>query len=125
MKKISVLGCGLVGGDIARDLAADPGLEVTAWDRSEEALARLASVPRLKTRPADLSSREEIRKIARESDVVVGAVPGFLGHAMLEAVLEEGRPIADISFAPEDPLALDRSEEHTSELQSQSTLVCR
>lgn len=107
MKKIAVLGCGLVGGVMARDLAGDPELEVTACDRSEEALARLASVPRLKTRPADLSSREEIQRIARESDVVVGAVPGFLGHAMLEAVIEAGRPVADISFAPEDPLGLD------------------
>lgn len=107
MKKIAVLGCGLVGGVMARDLAADPELEITACDRSPEALERLSAVPRLKTRPADLSSREEIQKIARESDVVVGAVPGFLGHAMLEAVIEAGRPIADISFAPEDPLALD------------------
>ncbi|MGA7992599.1 MAG: saccharopine dehydrogenase C-terminal domain-containing protein, partial [Thermoanaerobaculia bacterium] len=41
------------------------------------------------------------------ADVVVGSVPGFLGHAMLKTVLECGKPISDISFAPEDPLVLD------------------
>jgi len=34
-------------------------------------------------------------------------VPGFLGHAMLKTVLDCGKPLSDISFAPEDPLVLD------------------
>jgi hypothetical protein len=37
----------------------------------------------------------------------VGALPGRLGLSMLEAVIAAGKPIADISFSPEDPLALD------------------
>ena len=45
--------------------------------------------------------------VVREADAVVGALPGRLGFAMLEAVIRSGKPIADISFSPEDPLALD------------------
>ena len=107
MKKIAVLGCGLIGNVIARDLASDPDIAVTVFDRSEEALARLAAVPRITTAAADLASADSIRRAVAPADVVVGAVPGFLGRNMLKAVIAAGKPIADISFAPEDPLDLD------------------
>jgi saccharopine dehydrogenase-like NADP-dependent oxidoreductase len=107
MKKIAVLGCGLIGNVIARDLASDPGIAVTVFDRSEEALARLAAVPGITAAPADLASADAIRHAVASADVVVGAVPGFLGRNMLKAVIAAGKPIADISFAPEDPLDLD------------------
>jgi len=107
MKKIAVLGCGLIGKVIARDLASDPAIDVTVFDRSEEALARLAAVPRVTTGTADLADAGSIRRAVASADVVVGAVPGFLGRNMLRAVIAAGKPIADISFAPEDPLNLD------------------
>jgi lysine 6-dehydrogenase len=107
MKKIAVLGCGLIGNVIARDLASDPDIAVTVFDRSEEALGRLAAVPRITTAAADLASADSIRSAVVPADVVVGAVPGFLGRNMLKAVIAAGKPIADISFAPEDPLDLD------------------
>ena len=37
----------------------------------------------------------------------MGALPGVLGFVMLRAVVEAGKPIADISFSPEDPLQLE------------------
>ena len=104
MKKISVLGCGLVGGVIAGDLASDTGLQVTVFDRSEEALSRLAGTHGLQTKTADLSSREEIARAVSSADAVVGAVPGFLGRRMLEAAIDARKPVADISFSPEDLL---------------------
>ena len=107
MKRIAVLGTGLVGGLIARDLASDPGLGVVAVDRSAGSLSKLAGIPRVETRVADLTSAEEIRAAVREVDAVALAVPGFLGRRTLQAVLEAGRPVADISFSPEDPLELD------------------
>ncbi len=105
MKKATVLGCGLVGSVIARDLAAD--LDVTVFDRSDEALARLRAGGKISTATADLSSADEIARAVADADVVVGAVPGFLGRNMLRAVIAAGKPIADISFAPENPLELD------------------
>ena len=107
MKRIAVLGAGLVGSLIARELAADGRYDVTAVDRSEEALGALAGRGRLTTTRADLSSPGEIVRAVANADVVAGAVPGFLGTAMLKAVLAAKKPIADISFAPEDPLLLD------------------
>jgi lysine 6-dehydrogenase len=107
MKKIAVLGCGLIGSVIARDLARDPDLEVEVFDRSERSLAKLEGAARISRRTADLATRAGVAAAVAAADVVVGAVPGFLGRRMLETVLDSGKSIADISFAPEDPLELD------------------
>jgi lysine 6-dehydrogenase len=107
MKKVTVLGCGLVGSLMVRDLALDGEYEIVAADLSEENLARARELPRVTARRADLSNGSEIAAVIESADVVVGAVPGRLGLAMLETVIDAGKPIADISFAPEDALELD------------------
>ena len=107
MKRIAVLGCGLVGAAIARDLSRESDFDVTVADASEEALARLQKQAAVRTRTADLARPAEIAAAVREADAVVGALPGRLGFAMLEAVIIAGKPIADISFSPEDLLSLD------------------
>jgi lysine 6-dehydrogenase len=107
VKRIAVLGCGLVGAAIARDLARETDLEVTVADGNPEALERAKESRRLRALSADLSDPDRITRVARDADAVVGALPGRIGFAMLEAVIRAGKPIADISFSPEDPLALD------------------
>jgi len=107
VKRIAVLGGGLVGAAIARDLASEPDLDVTVADASGETLARVGAGSSLRTARADLSEPSEIARIVAGADAAVGALPGRLGFAMLRAVIEAGKPIADISFSPEDPLALD------------------
>jgi saccharopine dehydrogenase-like NADP-dependent oxidoreductase len=97
--KITVLGCGMVGAAIVRDLKGDEGVAVTAVDASPVALGAVAS-PGVRTVPADLRD-------PAEADLVVGAVPGFMGFRTLQAVIEAGKNVVDISFFPEDPLALD------------------
>lgn len=107
MKKIAVLGAGLVGSLIVRDLAKDGCFELLAVDRDADALGPLASLPSVETEAADLSSPAEISRVVAGVDAVVGAVPGFLGTQMLRTVLECRKPVADISFSPEDPFELD------------------
>src|SRR5512140_2444671 len=107
MKRITVLGCGLVGSVIARDLASDPEIEVAVFDVAESNLARVANLPRVRTLRADLSSANVIINAVAEADAVVGAVPGRMGLATLKTVIGAGKPISDISFSPEGPLVLD------------------
>lgn len=102
---IVVLGCGLVGSAIAKDLAQD--FTVTVTDLNETALERLSGASNIQTIRADLSVAESITSLIRDADVVVGAVPGFMGFATLKAVVEAGKNIVDISFFPEDPFVLD------------------
>jgi lysine 6-dehydrogenase len=104
--KIVILGGGRVGSAMARDLAADPRFDVTVVDTSAEALRRLESWG-LKTERADLADPAAAGRAVRDHDLVVGAVPGFLGFATLKAVLEADKDVVDISFFDEDPFLLD------------------
>ncbi len=105
--KAIVLGCGLVGGLIAKDLAKDKDFQVTAADIDEKKLNKFTEEAGIKGVKADLSNSSVIKKIVADKDIVIGAVPGFLGFNMLQSVIEAGKNIVDISFMPEDPLSLD------------------
>ncbi|MBL0209789.1 MAG: saccharopine dehydrogenase NADP-binding domain-containing protein [Holophagaceae bacterium] len=99
---IIVLGAGRVGATMARDLA--PDFQVTVADVSDAALSRLQG---LGTRKADLSTPAGVAEAVEGADLVIGAVPGFMGFETVKAVLEAGKDIVDISFFPEDPFLLD------------------
>jgi saccharopine dehydrogenase-like NADP-dependent oxidoreductase len=105
--RITVLGAGMVGSAIARDLAADPAFTVTAVDRDADALARLRAHAQVETRQADLSDTTAVGELASAADLVVCAVPGFLGFRTLQAIIGAGRNVVDISFFAEDALTLD------------------
>lgn len=105
--RVVVLGAGLVGGAIARDLARGGEFEVTVVDSSEVALARLAGEAGIVAVRTDLSASGAVRRAVEDQDLVVGAVPGNMGFATLRRVLECAKPVVDISFFPEDPFALD------------------
>ncbi len=104
MTHVVVLGAGRVGAVMARDLA--PDFKVTVADRSEEALARVKAWG-LTTRSADLSHPDGVKAAVADADIVVGAVPGFMGFATTKAVLEAGKALVDISFFDEDCFELD------------------
>jgi len=106
-RKAVVLGCGLVGATMARDLAADPSFEVTAVDSSEKNLRRLAGVPNIGALAVDLGTPERVKAAVTGFDLVVGAMPSTLGFATLRAVIESGKPYVDISFMIEDATQLD------------------
>jgi saccharopine dehydrogenase-like NADP-dependent oxidoreductase len=95
-----------VGSAIALDLARDGEFQATVADRSEPALDRLRTRG-LGVRRVDLGAPEGVREAVAGADLVVGAVPGFLGFRTLEAVLEAGKDVVDISFFEEDPFRLD------------------
>lgn len=104
MTHIVILGAGRVGSAMARDLA--PDFRVTVADKFPAALERLKPFG-LATRPAELSTPEGVAAAVADADVVVGAVPGFMGFETAKAVLEAGRTLVDISFFDEDCFLLD------------------
>ncbi|MFN0274328.1 MAG: saccharopine dehydrogenase family protein [Chitinophagales bacterium] len=103
MKKIIVLGAGMVGRAIAIDLAKQH--EVYAADISQENLQRLAQHG-VQTIQADLGDKEKVKEIIFDKDLVIGAVPGFMGFETLKTIIECGKNCSDISFFPEDALQL-------------------
>ena len=102
MGNIIVLGAGLVGNVIAKDLAKEHS--VTAVDISDEKLNMLSDMSTIK---ADISDKNILSQIIKNCDLVVGAVPGFMGYKMMKNVIELGKNIVDISFFPENPFLLD------------------
>jgi len=104
--KIIVLGAGLVGKAMALDLASEPGFSLTSVDLKPESLAELAAAG-IKTIQRDLSRPETISEIVKNYDLVINAVPGYLGFQSLRACLAAGRKVVDISFFPENPMELE------------------
>ena len=102
MAKIVVLGAGLVGGVIAKDLSKQH--TVTSIDISQNNLDQLSGVSTIR---ADISNKTTLQKLIKDFDLVVGAVPGFMGYQMMRNVIEAKKNIVDISFYPEDPFQLD------------------
>jgi saccharopine dehydrogenase-like NADP-dependent oxidoreductase len=105
--RIIVLGGGLVGSAMARDLAVDNNYEVTIADRDPAVRASLSSQYGLKTVDVDATNKTKLTNAVSDFDLVIGAVPGFMGYQMLETVIEAGKDIVDICFFPEDSLQLD------------------
>ncbi len=105
--KIVVLGAGLVGGPMAKDLAGDGDHRVTVADIRETALAALAGKAPVDTVKADLSNRQTLTQVVAAADMVINAVPGFMGYTTLQTIIEAGKNVVDIAFFPEDPFALD------------------
>jgi len=103
--KIVVLGAGLVGSAIAKDLSLNH--KVTSVDISPESLTKFSDSHKIETIVADLNDTEHIKSLVADFDLVVGAVPGFMGYKTMKAVIEAGKNMVDISFMPEDFLQLD------------------
>jgi saccharopine dehydrogenase-like NADP-dependent oxidoreductase len=103
-KKIIVLGAGLVGKAMAIDLAKN--FDVTSVDINEEALKAVENHG-IKTQKLDFSNLQLLASAIQPFDLVIGAVPGFLGLQTAKTVIEAGKNMVDISFFPEDPFLLD------------------
>lgn len=105
MTRIIVLGAGMVGSAMARDLCTHYHVSLADIDASR--LHALQSDYPLTTVAADLSNPAVVHEVVRDHDLVIGAVPGFLGFRVLQAVIEAGKNVVDISFFDEDPFELD------------------
>jgi lysine 6-dehydrogenase len=104
-KKVVVLGAGRVGKVIAADLSQE--FDVTSADVSAEALESLAKRFPVKTHVANLGDARAIGRAIAEADLVICAVPGFMGFNTLKTVLEAGKNVVDISFFAEDAFELN------------------
>ncbi|MGB9907297.1 MAG: saccharopine dehydrogenase family protein [Candidatus Saccharicenans sp.] len=104
--KIIVLGAGLVGRAMALDLATEKDFRVTAADQDKTRLEELAARG-LATIKTDLSRPENLTEVIRDQDLVLNALPGWLGFKTLRTSMESGKNVVDIAFFPEDPFELD------------------
>lgn len=105
--KILVLGAGLVGGPMAIDLCKDKMFDVSVADIDENALNRIKDKHPIEIIHQDLSVVQVVRSLCGEFDIVVNAVPGFMGYQTLQAIIDAGKNVVDIAFFPEDAFQLN------------------
>src|SRR5438034_3923225 len=90
-------------------------MRITSFDEFKDLARRGTFVPVCKEIVADLLTPvSAFLKIAEHAD-----------YAFLLESVEGGEHVGRYSFLGKDPFLILRSEEHTSELQSHSDLVCR
>ena len=90
MAKIIVLGAGLVGGVMSKDLAKNH--QVASVDFNEDTLLPLSELG-IHTIHADLSNSSTIKDLIKDYDLVVGAVPGFMGYKTLKLLLKRVKTV--------------------------------
>jgi saccharopine dehydrogenase-like NADP-dependent oxidoreductase len=106
MNNIIVLGAGMVGSAMAIDLAKN--YEVTSADYSITALKKIKSKQsNINTLQIDVTKKEELIQTLQAYDLVICAVPGFLGFKTLKYIIEAKKDVVDISFFPENALELN------------------
>jgi lysine 6-dehydrogenase len=104
--KVIVLGAGLVGGPMTIDLAKEKNFQVTVADVNADNLDKIkaSGVQKLLK---DLSDPVNVKNLVKDYDMVLNAVPGFMGFQTLKAIIEAKKNAVDIAFFPEDVFILD------------------
>ncbi len=106
MSKVIVLGAGMVGSAIAIDMIKNH--TVTLTDINQITLNKAKQkCSALITQQLDVSNKKELQQSVKQHDLVICAVPGFLGFNTLRSIIEAEMNVIDISFFSEDPLRLD------------------
>ena len=106
---VIILGGGRVGSIIALDLANDKKYNVTICDINEILLKKIsARCSNISTIRKDISKPEDVTSLVNTYDVVINAVPGFMGFETAKAIIKAKKNSICISFYKEDPFQLDK-----------------
>lgn len=106
MSKIIVLGAGMVGSAMAIDLSNLH--DVTVSDLNEERLAHVKQkCNSLQILQLDVTNHLQLNNAIQDFDLVICAVPGFLGFETLKQIILVGKNVVDISFFPENAFDLN------------------
>ena len=108
MKKVLVLGAGMVSGPLVRYLLDRPDLEVTVADvEAERARAAVAGSARGKGLAVDVGDRAAIDGLVDECHLVVSLLPPDLHVAVAKHALEAKRHFVTTSYISDEMRALD------------------
>ena len=96
----------MVGSAMAIDMAKNHN--VTLTDLSKRVLDNIKLKHNsITTQTLDVTDKAELQNTIKQHDLVINAVPGFLGFETLRSIIEAGMNVIDIAFFPENSLELD------------------
>lgn len=106
MANIYQIGAGLVGRTMALDLSknhtvflADSNLKLLESIKNED--------PSIHIKRLDVKKQNNLINFIKNADIVLLAVPGFLGFECLKKIIISKKNVVDISFSPENSMQLD------------------
>ena len=106
MKKIFQVGAGLVGKTMALDLSKNHELHL--GDTNLNLLNEIKNEDQsIHIKKIDILDKKKFCSWIADADIVLLAVPGFLGFEALRLIIECGKNVVDISFSPENVLLLN------------------
>ena len=96
----------MVGSAMAKDMAKNHN--VTLTDLSKSVINNVKQKhDSLTIKVLDVKNTAELQRTIKQFDLVICAVPGFLGFNTLKAIIEAEMNVIDISFFPENSLELN------------------
>ncbi len=105
MAKVYQIGAGMVGSTMALDMAYNHSIYLTDFNLTAlndvKARNRFINIQQL-----DIMDKNALSQWVKPADIVLLAVPGFLGYEALKTILGMGKNVVDISFSPENVLNL-------------------
>jgi saccharopine dehydrogenase-like NADP-dependent oxidoreductase len=106
MKNIYQIGSGMIGSAMAIDLSKNHNLFLADYDLN--ALKTIQSKnSNIQISQLDVTDSKALSEWIAPADIVLLAVPGFLGYKALETIINSGKNVVDISFSPENILDLN------------------
>lgn len=111
--RILTIGCGHIGSVIARELAeALPSAEITISDSQRERAEEIASnidMDNVRCIELDVSDQRTVVKALTDFDLAVGLTPGRAGYGAVNAAIQAGVDMVDLSYMSEDPFTLNEA----------------
>ena len=96
----------MVGSAMALDLAKNH--DVFLSDNNKKTLAKIQSQNNsIEIQQLDVTNKSALSQWIQPADIVLLAVPGFLGYEALKTIIETGKHVVDISFSQENVLDLN------------------
>lgn len=105
MKKIIVLGAGLVGKEVAITLSKS--YDVSCADVQLCSLEALSPRYPITVIPCNFKDKNALRELIRPFDLVINAVSFSIGFETLKIIIEEKKSVINLSVFSEDTFSLD------------------
>ena len=109
--KVLILGCGNIGSVATQDFAESmSSVEVFVADKNmvrAKDVAKAIGADNVAGIQLNASNYNELVDTLEAFDLVMGFLPGDLGYCLVEACVDVGKNLVDVSYMPENPLALN------------------
>ena len=106
MAEIYQIGSGMIGQAMALDLAESHKIHLADL-KIENVRKEIKDHPAIITYDLNVLNKQKLSSFIKKADIVLLAVPGYLGYSTLETIISSGKNVVDISFSPENIMKLN------------------